>query len=276
MKKDISILQKNKLKKLKKTIRTWESCIVAYSGGVDSTLLMKVASEVLNQNAMAVIATSSTYPKRELESALKWLNDNKIRHEIIISEELDIPEFRNNPPDRCYHCKKELYSKICDIASRNHIEVIADGANFDDIGDFRHGMHAAKELCVLSPLKEIGFTKDDIRQISASIYRLDTAFRQPMACLASRFPYGSQITGDKLRQVEEVEDFLHHSGLAIFRARHHGDVLRIEIDKREIPKIFENGLAEKIVEQGKQAGFAYITIDLQGFRSGSINETIKI
>jgi uncharacterized protein len=270
---EITPEQKVKLQNLKDLLGSWGSCAIAYSGGVDSTFLLAVAHEVLGENCLAVIAISSTYPKREYIPAIEWLDKNGIRYESIVSEELDIPEFRNNPPQRCYFCKKELFIKIRQIADKHGISVIADGANLDDTGDFRPGMKAAKELDVKSPLKELGFSKDDIRQISASVYNLPTAFRQAMACMASRIPYGSPITAEKLRQVEEVEDFLAAKGFKTFRARHHGDVLRIELSREDMPSAV-NSSAE-IVSAARKAGFTYITLDLEGFRSGSMNEVLS-
>jgi pyridinium-3,5-biscarboxylic acid mononucleotide sulfurtransferase len=267
--------QKTKLQNLKDLFGSWGRCAIAYSGGVDSTFLIAVSHEVLKENCLAVIATSSTYPKREYLPAIEWLDKNGIRYESIVSEELDIPEFRDNPPERCYYCKKELFRKVREIADRNGIKVIADGANLDDTGDFRPGMQAAKELDVKSPLKELGFSKDDIRQLSASIYNLPTAFRQAMACMASRIPYGSPITAERLRQVEEIEDFLAGKGFRTFRARHHVDVLRIELAREDMPSAIDNNLAAEIVSAAKKAGFVYVTLDLEGFRSGSMNEVLK-
>lgn len=267
--------QESKLTNLKKLIKSWESCAIAYSGGVDSTFLLAVAHEVLKEKCLAVIATSSTYPKREYIPAIEWLDKNGIRYESIVSEELDIPEFRDNPPQRCYYCKKELFIKVRKIAEKNGIKVIADGANLDDTGDFRPGMQAAKELDVKSPLKELGFSKEDIRHLSSSVYNLPTAFRQAMACMASRFPYGFSITRQRLRQVEEVEDFLAVKGFKTFRARHHGDVLRIELARKDMSLAISDDLSTEIVNAAKKAGFAYVTLDLEGFRSGSMNEVLN-
>ena len=272
---EITSAQETKLQNLKDMLGSWGSCAIAYSGGVDSTFLLAVAHEVLKEKCLAVIATSSTYPKREYLPAIEWLDKNGIRYESIVSEELDIPEFRDNPPQRCYYCKKELFIKVRDIADKHAIKVIADGANLDDTGDFRPGMQAAKELDVKSPLKDLGFSKDDIRQLSASVYNLPTAFRQAMACMASRFPYGFSITRQRLRQVEEVEDFLAAKGFKTFRARHHGDVLRIELAREDMPSAIDNDLAAEIVSTAKKAGFVYVTLDLEGFRSGSMNEVLN-
>ncbi len=263
-----------KLDALKGLIRSFGNLAVAFSGGVDSTLLVTVAHEVLGENCLAVIAASPTYPKREYEEALRLIESRGIRYITIVSEELDIPAFAANPPDRCYHCKKELFSKIRNIAARFGISTIADGANRDDTGDFRPGMRAARELGIRSPLMECGLTKADIRLISKEIYGLPTADKQPMACMASRIPYGSAITAGKLRQIEAVEDLLAEKGFRIFRARHHGDLLRLELGKEEMDMAMEEELTAEIVKIAKATGFVYVTIDLEGFRSGSMNEEL--
>ena len=264
-----------KLSKLKGLLKSWGGCAVAFSGGVDSTLLLTVAHEIMGKKCLAVIATSSTYPKREYAQALKWVQDQDIPHTVIVSEELDIPGFSDNPPQRCYYCKKELFSKIIDEAKRFGVSVVADGTNSDDTGDFRPGMKAVQELGVQSPLLECGLTKNDIRLISREIYNLPTADKQPMACMASRIPYGSVVTKEKLKQVEAIEDFLAEKGFKVFRARHHGDLLRIELGKDEMTMLQDGTLTSELVEFAKRAGFVYVTLDLQGFRSGSMNEVLR-
>lgn len=264
-----------KLSKLKGLLKSWGGCAVAFSGGVDSTLLLTVAHEIMGKKCLAVIATSSTYPKREYAQALKWVQDQDIPHTVIVSEELDIQGFSDNPPQRCYYCKKELFSKIIDEAKRFGVSVVADGTNSDDTGDFRPGMKAIRELGVQSPLLECGLTKNDIRLISREIYNLPTADKQPMACMASRIPYGSVVTKEKLKQVEAIEDFLAEKGFKVFRARHHGDLLRIELGKDEMTMLQDGTLTSELVEFAKRAGFVYVTLDLQGFRSGSMNEVLR-
>jgi pyridinium-3,5-biscarboxylic acid mononucleotide sulfurtransferase len=264
-----------KLSKLKGLLKSWGGCAVAFSGGVDSTLLLTVAHEIMGKKCLAVIATSSTYPKREYDEALKWVQAQGILHTVIVSEELDIQGFSHNPPQRCYYCKKELFSKIIDEAKRFGVSVVADGTNSDDTGDFRPGMKAVQELGVQSPLLECGLTKHDIRLISREIYNLPTADKQPMACMASRIPYGSDITKEKLKQVEAIEDFLAEKGFKVFRARHHGDLLRIELGKDEMTMLQRGTLTSELVDFAKRAGFVYVTLDLQGFRSGSMNEVLR-
>jgi uncharacterized protein len=264
-----------KLSKLKGLLKSWGGCAVAFSGGVDSTLLLTVAHEIMGKKCLAVIATSSTYPKREYDEALKWVKAQGILHTVIISEELDIQGFSDNPPQRCYYCKKELFSKIIDEAKRFGVSVVADGTNSDDTGDFRPGMKAVQELGVQSPLLECGLTKNDIRLISREIYNLPTADKQPMACMASRIPYGSDITKEKLKQIETIEDFLAEKGFKVFRARHHGDLLRIELGKDEMTMLQRGTLTSELVDFAKRTGFVYVTLDLQGFRSGSMNEVFR-
>ncbi len=264
-----------KLERLKNLLESWGGCAVAFSGGVDSTLLLTVAYEALGQRCLAVIATSSTYPWREYTSALEWVQNRGVPYVTIVSEELDIPGFSENPPDRCYYCKKELFSKVWDEARRFGVSVVADGTNFDDTGDFRPGMKAARELGVRSPLLECGITKDDIRLISREIYHLGTADKQPMACMASRIPYGSIVTADKLRQIEAMEDFLAEKGFKVFRARHHGDLLRLELGRDEMEMVQKGSLASELVDFAKHTGFVYVTLDLEGFRSGSMNEVLQ-
>ncbi len=263
-----------KLDSLRKTVASTGGCVVAFSGGVDSSFLLTVAAEVLGERALAVIATSSTYPKREFSSALEFVRNRGISYVVVDSEELNIPGFADNPPDRCYYCKKELFTRLLTQAKTEGLECVMDGANADDAQDFRPGMRAARELGVRSPLLECGLGKSDIRTISREVYGLPTADKQPMACLSSRFPYGSKITAEKLRQVEMMEDFLSENGLTTFRARHHGDTLRLELAHSEAEKLWCGGLREQVVSLAKSLGFTYVTLDLEGFRSGSMNEVL--
>ncbi len=263
-----------KLAALRNLLSSFGSLAVAYSGGVDSTFLLAVAHEVLGENCLAVIATSPVFPKREYEQALAWIEGRRFRFVTFVSDELHLPAFSENPPDRCYHCKKGLFSRIVHEAGRSGITVVADGTNSDDTLDYRPGMKALQELCIRSPLRECGITKADIRLLSREVYDLASADRQSMACMASRIPYGSGITAEKLGQIETVEDFLAARGFRFFRARHHGEVLRIELGPDEMGLAMQEALRAGIVETAKKAGFTYVTLDLQGFRSGSMNEVL--
>jgi pyridinium-3,5-biscarboxylic acid mononucleotide sulfurtransferase len=264
----------DKHRALQEAIRMTGGVAVAYSGGVDSTLLVTVAHEVLGDRCLAVIATSSTYPARECERAVAWVKERGIPHVVIKSEELDIPEFSDNPVDRCYHCKTELFQKVREVARLHGLDSIADGSNADDASDYRPGMKAACELAVRSFLKEAGLTKSDIRVIADKVYHLDVAGKPSMACLASRFPYGSEITAEKLTQVESVEEFLVSLGFRTYRARHHDDILRLELGPDEMTALGDTELRNRITTFAKRQGFTYITVDMEGYRTGSLNETL--
>jgi uncharacterized protein len=259
-----------KLERLQEILREMGSLIVAFSGGVDSTFLLKVAKDSLGENVLAVTATSSTYPERESREAEGLAREIGARHIKIESEELDIPGFRNNPPDRCYYCKGELFHKLKEIAERENIKFIADGSNLDDLSDYRPGRKAAEELGVRSPLKEAGFTKENIRILSKEM-GLSTWNKQSFACLASRFPYGNEINPNKLGMVDKAEDFLLSMGFRQVRVRHHDTIARIEVSKDEIVRLFYNGTSETISKRLKEIGFKYITVDLEGYRTGSMN-----
>jgi uncharacterized protein len=263
-----------KLNQLRDILRGTGGCAIAFSGGVDSTLLLTVAREVLGDRALAVIATSSTYADRECQAAIAWVEQNSIPHVVIESEELHIPGFRENPPNRCYYCKTELFSEVRQEAEARGIQHIADGTNADDVHDHRPGMQAACELDVLSPLKEAGLTKQDIRTISREVYDLPTADKPAMACMASRFPYGSEITAEKLAQVEAVEGWLAERGFGVYRARHHGDMVRLELGPDEMERMQQPAVRKGFVQAAKAEGFTYVTLDLEGFRSGSMNEPL--
>ncbi len=263
-----------KLQRLKEILRQTQGCAIAYSGGVDSSLLATVAYEVLGDRSLAILATSSTYPKWEYEQAVEFARQRSIPLVTIVSEELDIPEFRDNPTNRCYYCKKELFGKIKAIAQARGLTSIADGNNADDTRDYRPGTQAAKELGVLSPLREAGLTKSEIRQL-AHQYGLPMADKPPMACLASRFPYGSKITAEKLKQVERLEDFLRNRGFRLFRARHHETILRLELEESEMDRFMSSAVRKEWTQLAKAEGFQYITLDMEGYRTGSMNEVIN-
>ena len=263
----------NKLDNLKKHLKQLKSVAVAYSGGVDSTFLLKIAHDVLGENVIAVTARSSTYPAREFREAADFVQKAGIRHMVITSEELDIEGFSDNPTNRCYYCKRELLSKISEVARSYNIKHVVEGSNFDDLGDYRPGMQAVKELGVGSPLKEAGMGKEEIRLLSKRM-DLPTWDKPPFACLASRFPYGQKITRDKLQAVDQAEQFLLELGFGQVRVRHHDNIARIEVSAAERDRFFDTDLMDRIYTKFKQLGFMYTALDLQGYRTGSMNEVI--
>ena len=262
-----------KLERLRAQLREIGSAAVAFSSGVDSTFLLRVAHEELGENVVAVTARSHSFPKRELDEAAAFCAREGVRHEIIDSEELDIPGFAENPPDRCYHCKKALFGKLIAFAQANGLAAVLEGSNMDDDGDYRPGRRAIRELGIRSPLHDAGLTKAEIRVLSKRM-GLPTADKPSFACLASRFPYGERITAAGLERVERAEQWLMDAGLGLaqLRVRSHGDMARIEVPPADIPRIAAR--AEEIAAALKSFGFAYVALDLQGYRTGSLNETL--
>lgn len=263
----------NKYNNLKEYIKTLKSVAVAFSSGVDSTFLLKVAHDVLGDNVIAVTASSCSFPKRELNETIEFCKQENIKHFIVESEELDIEGFSSNPVNRCYLCKKELFEKISEIAKQNNIENIVEGSNMDDNGDYRPGLIAVKELGIKSPLRFSELTKEEIRILSKQM-NLPTWQKQSFACLSSRFVYGEEITKEKLGMVDKAEQFLLDLGFHQLRVRIHSNIARIEVMPDEFEKLIN--VRKDVVEEFKKIGFSYITMDLTGYRTGSMNETLKL
>ncbi|MEK7671112.1 MAG: ATP-dependent sacrificial sulfur transferase LarE [Bacteroidota bacterium] len=262
--------------KLQSILNGMESVAIGYSGGVDSTLLLKVAADVLGDKAVAMIGRSETYPTREFEEAVKIAESIGARYHIVQTEETDILKFKENPANRCYFCKTELFGKLDDIAEREGLRWIADGTITDDVGDFRPGMKAKSENNVRSPLLEAELSKVEVREISKHL-GLPTWDKPAFACLSSRFPYGMSITKENLTKVDNAETLLRDLGFRFFRVRFHDErTARVEVGKEEIARLLDDDLRERIVAHMKQLGFTYITLDLQGYRTGSMNEVLPV
>lgn len=263
-----------KLENLKKMISEMGHVLIAFSGGVDSTFLLKVCVDVLGrENVIAVTASSPTYQMDETE-AKKIAQFFGVKHVIIHTNEMGNEKFLSNTVERCYFCKKELFSKLKEIAAEHGIKHVLDASNADDSLDYRPGMKAARELGIKSPLLEAGITKEEIRKFSKEM-GLPTATKPSQSCLASRFPYGEKITEEKLKMVAEAEKFLKELGFKVVRVRHHGNIARIEVDKNEMVRLMEERIRKKIYERLKEIGYTWVCLDLMGYRSGSMNEAIR-
>jgi uncharacterized protein len=262
-----------KEKKLREILRSYGSVAVAFSSGVDSTYLLKVATEELPGKVIAVTATSCSFPKRELREAETFCRENGIPHIVVESEELEIDGFRQNPKNRCYLCKHELFEKILAIAEENGMHAVLEASNMDDNGDYRPGLVAVKELGIKSPLREAGLYKAEIRERSKEL-GLPTWNKQSFACLASRFVYGETIDEEKLGMVDKAEQLLLDLGIHQLRVRIHGKLARIEVEPEEFGRLMEEETRTKIYDALKSYGFSYVTLDLKGYRTGSMNETL--
>ena len=254
-------------------LKSLGSVAVAFSSGVDSTFLLKAAHDALGDRAIAVTARSCSFPERELQEAVAFTKANGIVHEIIDSEELRIEGFSENPVNRCYLCKHELFSKMKCLAAKMGIKEVVEGSNMDDLGDYRPGLTAIGELEIKSPLRYAGLTKSEIRELSKDL-GLKTWDKQSFACLSSRFPYGQSITAGKLKMVDEAEQLLLDMGFCQIRVRHHENLARIEIDEMQFSKIMEKETRELIYNRFKEIRFTYVSLDLTGYRTGSMNETL--
>jgi len=263
----------DKYKNLKEIIERMENVLVAFSGGVDSTFLLKVAHDSLGDNVLAVIASSKIYKEEEKKEAVRLALELNVRHRVVYTRELENPDFVKNSPQRCYYCKKGLFTKLKKIAVADGISYILDGSNFEDTADFRPGARAARELGVYSPLRDVKLGKKEIRMLSKKL-DLPTWNKPSAPCLSTRFPYNMEINEKGLKQVAQAEEYLKTLGFSQIRVRHHGQVARIELDTEEISAALNPMLREKITTNLKRIGYAYITLDLAGYKAGSMNEVL--
>lgn len=264
----------DKVDRLRDILQGLGSVVVAFSGGVDSSFLLKMAKDTLSsENVLAVTAVSDTYTRSELIQAKKFARSLGVKHTIIFTDELKDHNFTENPIDRCYYCKKELFNKLKRITKRNGFKFIVDASNLDDKKDYRPGSMAKRQLGVKSPLQEAGITKSEIRRFSKKL-GLATWDMPQMACLASRVPYGEEITKPILRKIEMAEEFIREAGIKQVRVRYHSNIARIEVEKKDIKRFLNKEFCDRIIRYLKDLGFHYIVLDLEGYRTGSLNERL--
>ena len=263
-----------KLENLKKYIAGLGSLAVGFSGGVDSSFLLAAAQEVLGDRLIAVTGADASVPEREINEAKAFCRERGIRHIICRVDPLQEEGYRHNSPDRCYFCKHGIFTEILKIAEENGIEYVAEGSNMDDVGDYRPGLRAVAELSVKSPLREAGLSKAEIRLLSRAM-GLPTWSKPAYACLASRFVYGEEITEEKLQMIDRAEQFLIEHGFFEERVRMHGNIARIEVPPADIPRLAADGIREEVWKKFREIGFLFVTLDLKGYRQGSMNATLK-
>lgn len=268
------MILEEKTEKIKSLIREMDSTLVAFSGGVDSTLVLALAHEVMGERTLAVTAQSASVPNREIQASRQLAKEIGAKHLVVRTEEMSNPEYRANPTNRCYHCKTELYSNLKRVAEQNDISTILNGINLDDLGDYRPGIDSAREQGVRSPLVEAEFSKQDVRDLSRAM-GLSIWNKPAMACLSSRIPYGQPVTAEKLSRVEKAEDLLLSFGFKQVRVRHLGTKACIELDQNEIPRYQSDESIQRSVQKKFLAlGFSCVVLDPQGYRMGSLNEAL--